>query len=62
MQYLDEGAIRSVLRWDNLISTVEQAPASSRVLIVVPFRAGLGRPSQLDSEDGVAIPDTLSAY
>jgi hypothetical protein len=25
MQYLDEGAIRSVLRWKDLISTLEQA-------------------------------------
>ena len=39
MQYLDEGAIRSVLRWDNLISTVEQALASfSSGRVIQPVR------------------------
>jgi thiomorpholine-carboxylate dehydrogenase len=39
MQYLDEGAIRSVLRWDDLISTVEQALASfSSGQVIQPVR------------------------
>src|SRR5919107_5622160 len=39
MQYLDEGAIRSVLRWDDLISTMKQALASfSAGRVIQPVR------------------------